>query len=430
MQAKIKSSHLKGVIRVPGSKSHTIRAVLIATMAEGTSTIHNPLASEDCLSAVRVATCFGAKCTVGDGEWKIEGTAGKLQLPNDVVDCGNSGTTTYISTALASTIEGTTIITGDEQIRKRPIRTLLEAISSDKVEAYTTRPEVDAPPIVVRGKLEAGTITIDGKISPQVTGLLLAATLIEGKTTLNVKTPMETPYIDMTLDWMQKYGVKVEKNDDYSKYSICGPQQYKAQSQTVASDWSGVLFPLVASIITDSEVTIEGVDFNDLQGDKEIVNVLIKMGAAITKDIENGKMHIRGGKPLTGAKIDLSNTPDALPALCIAAAYANGRTEFSGLEVVRMKETDRVAVMAEELAKMGAKIAIEGETLIIDGGTPLKSAIVDSHEDHRVAMALMVAGLAMTEPLIVNDVACSNVSYPNFVQSMNQLGAGFEIIDC
>ncbi|MBF4694281.1 3-phosphoshikimate 1-carboxyvinyltransferase [Fusibacter ferrireducens] len=429
MQAKIKRSCLKGIIRVPGSKSHTIRAVLISTMAEGVSTIRNPLTSEDCLSALRVAKSFGAKCVVKEGQWEIEGTSGKLKLPDDVVDCGNSGTTTYIGTALAGTIEGTTIITGDEQIRSRPINKLLEALNQSKVTAYTTRPEVDAPPVVIQGKMEAGTITIEGKISPQVTGLLLASTLIEGKTTLNVTTPMETPYIDMTLDWMKKYGVAVEKNNDYSQYDIFGPQSYKAQDQTVASDWSGVLFPLVASIVTDSEVTIEGVDFNDLQGDKEIVNVLIKMGADITKDVEKGNIHIRGGKPLMGISIDLRNTPDALPILCIAAACAEGQTEFTGLEVVRLKETDRVAVMEEELLKMGVEVFSEGENLIVIGGKPFKSAIVDSHDDHRVAMALMVAGLTMSEQLIVKDIECSSVSYPNFIQSMNNLGASFEIIE-
>jgi 3-phosphoshikimate 1-carboxyvinyltransferase len=408
---------------VPGSKSHTIRAIMIAAMADGKSVIKNPLTSEDCKSALRVAEAFGAGCEIQKEAWIVEGTGGKLKLPDNVIDCGNSGTTTYIACSMAATIEGSTIITGDAQIRRRPIKSLIESLDQTNAGAFISRPGVDAPPVVITGPMKAGNIYLEGKISPQVSGVLLSAPLLEGTTVVQVKNPLEISYVKMTLDWMDHQGVKVEHSDDYRKYIIQGPQKYLPVNRLIPSDWSGVAFPLIGAVMTDSEMVIEGVDFGDVQGDKEIVDILIRMGADIQKDIENGRILIKGGKPLKGVDVDCSNIPDTLPALSVIGAFASGEMKLTGLEVVRLKETDRVAVMQSELTKMGVRIEVEGDLVTIHGGRGFNGTLVESHDDHRVAMALMMAGLVAKGETIVNEIECVGVSFPNFLEVMNAVGA-------
>lgn len=427
MQGIINRNNLSGTIIVPGSKSHTIRAIMIAAMAKGKSVIKNPLKSEDCISAINVAKAFGAKCELNETEWLVEGVDGNLKLPDNIVDCGNSGTTTYIACSMAATIEGTTIVTGDAQIRKRPINTLLKSINETGATAFKTRPEVDAPPVVITGPMKAGIIKLEGKISPQVSGVLLSTPLLNGTTEIIVEHPLEIPYVNMTLDWMAKQGVKVEHSEDYKRYVITGPQKYSPVNSVIPSDWSGVAFPLIGAVMTNSQVTIDGVDFNDVQGDKGIVDVLISMGADITKDIRNHKMTIKGGKPLHGVHVDCKNMPDTLPALTVIGAYASGQMKMTGLEVVRLKETDRVSVMQEELTKMGVNIEVGEDYIIINGGNGFKGTEVESHDDHRVAMALMMAGLIADTETKVNDIDCVNISFPNFVDVINAIGANIEV---
>ncbi|MTI56624.1 3-phosphoshikimate 1-carboxyvinyltransferase [Geosporobacter ferrireducens] len=428
MKAIIKENNISGKVMVPGSKSHTIRAVIIATLAEGESIIKNPLTSEDCKSAVRVAEAFGATCEMKNNEWIMQGVNGKLKVPDNVVDCGNSGTTTYIACAMAATIEGATVITGDEQIRRRPINTLLESISETGATAFKTRPSIDAPPVVIKGPMEPKNIRLEGKISPQVSGVLISAPLLNGTTVVDVENPLEISYVKMTLDWMEKHGVHVEHKDDYKRYVIKGPQKYSPVNSVIPSDWSGVAFPLIGAVMTNSEVTIDGVDFNDVQGDKAIVDILISMGADITKDVENHRMTIRGGKPLKGVEVDCKDIPDTLPALSVIGAYASGEMKMTGLEVVRLKETDRVAVMQEELSKMGVEVEVGLDHMTIKGGRGFQGTMVESHDDHRVAMALMMAGLVAEGETIVNDVECANISFPNFINIMNAIGANIEIL--
>lgn len=426
MQAKVRNQNLTGIVMVPGSKSHTIRAIMIAAMANGRSYIKNPLTSADCKSALSVAEAFGATCEMQNDAWIIEGRNGKLMLPENVVDCGNSGTTTYIACSMAATIEGSTIITGDAQIRRRPIKSLIESLDNTNADAFLARPGIDAPPVVITGPMTAGDIYLEGKISPQVSGVLLSAAMLDGETTIHVKNPMEVSYVKMTLDWMESQGVKVEHSDDYKKYVVCGPQTYQPVNRAIPSDWSGVAFPLIGAVMTNSEVTIEGVDFSDVQGDKEIVEILIKMGADIVKDLENGKIIIKGGKPLNGVHVDCSNIPDTLPALSVIGAFADGEMILTGLEVVRLKETDRVAVMEKELAKMGVQITSEEDKVTIKGGRGFIGTEVESHDDHRVAMALMMAGLVAKGETVVNEIECIGVSFPNFLEVMNRVGAKIE----
>ena len=429
MIAKTNSHVLNGHAVVPGSKSHTIRAVLLAAMAEGKSEIYNPLTSFDCINAVNAAELFGADITAEQGVWTVEGTGGELKIPDNYLDCGNSGSVAYFATPMAALTNGYTFVTGDAQIRRRPIEETLAAIRELGGEAFTSRPGFSACPAIVRGKMAGGTAHFDGRLSQVVSGIMMTAPLLEGDTEIVIKNPKEKPYLQLTLDWMSRYGICVENPADFSYFKISGRNSYHGAKSVIASDWSSVAFPLVAGVITDSEITIDGVDFADSQGDKAVVDHLLTMGADITKKEEEHVLLVRGGKSLkSGIEIDMRDIPDSLPALSVAAAFAEGETKFVGLEHVRLKETDRVAVMETELRKMGADIETGSDYMVVHGGQRLYGTEVSSHNDHRIAMALMICGLWASGDTYVRDAQCAAVSFPNFFEMMNSLGAGIEQI--
>ena len=416
---------LSGHAVVPGSKSHTIRAVLLATLAEGCSVIHNPLLSLDGRSALAAARQFGATVQEDDGCWVVDGCGGKLTVPGNYLDCGNSGSVAYFATPIAALVDGYTFVTGDAQILRRPIDETLSAIRELGGFAEPSRPGSTSCPAVIHGVMRGGTAHFDGKLSQIVSGIMIAAPLLKSDTDIVIRNPKEKPYLDITLDWMARFGVVLENNDDYTHFHIRGGQKYRGLETTISGDWSGVAFPLVAGIITGSEIVIDAVNFSDSQGDKAVVDVLIQMGAALQKDIPGSRLLVHSGSRLHGVEINMNDIPDALPALSVAAAFAEGTTHFTGLEHVRLKETDRVAVMAQELQRMGIRTEIGSDNMTVHGGT-VHGAEVDSHGDHRVAMALLVSGLAADGCVTVKDAECAAVSFPNFFEVMNGLGAGFE----
>lgn len=428
MKIKATKNNLDGILSVPGSKSHTIRAVLIATMAKGVSHIYNPLASRDCLSSLVVSRAFGADVKKLENEWVVGGVGKDLKVPDNVIDCGNSGTTLYFTAAMASIIDGgATVLTGDHQIRKRPIKILLDVINTLGGESFTTRNDSLACPAVIRGPIKPGTVTFNGRMSQYVSAMMLVSPLLNGEMNILLEKPYEKPYLQMTVDWLEKQGITVNYDgENYKYFKIKGPQEYKVVNERIPSDWEGVAFPLVAALITDSKLVIEDLDLSGSQGDAVIVDILKEMGGNITVDKENNSLTAQGGNKLKGITIDCMDIPDAVPALSVAAAFAEGETKLTGIEMVRVKETDRVAVMQEELGKMGVKIEDDDSTMTIFGGSKLKGAEVDSHDDHRVAMALAVAGLAADGETIVKDAECCDVSFPDFYNIMNKVNANFE----
>ena len=424
MKAISRKSALRGRAIVPGSKSHTIRAVLLAAMSEGTSVIQNPLPSQDGKSALEAAAVFGSKVTVDGETWIIGGKGKKLQLPENYLECGNSGSVSAFAAPMAGLIDGYTFVTGDAQIRRRPIRPIVDAINALGGTAFHTHKGSIACPFVVGGVMKGGQVHFDGKLSQMVSGIMMTAPLLEKDTEIFVETPREKPYLDITLEWVKRHGVTIENSNDYKYFRIKGNQAYKPCDTTIASDWSGVAFPVVAGIVTDSEIIVDALDFNDSQGDKAVIDYLIAMGADIIKDFENNRLIVKGGRSYTsGITVDLSDTPDSLPALSVAAAYATGKTVFTGLAAVRLKETDRVAVMESELKKMGANVETGEDYMIVSGGRQLKGAEVESHHDHRIAMAMMVCGLFAKGDTIVNDAESCIVSFPTFFDMMKGLGA-------
>lgn len=415
-------SRLSGSVEIPGSKSHTIRAVAIASLACGESVVRKPLGANDTLASRSAYRELGAHIT-GTGDWTIRGVGGKPCVPGNVIDVANSGTTLYIALGSACLLDGCSVFTGDEQIRRRPVGPLIDALNALGASVESTRGNGMAP-LVVRGPMSGGNIRLDcGKTSQYLTSLLINCPLASGDTTIDVENLVEKPYIEMTLRWIESQGIRIE-NDGFTRFHISGGQSYRPFDKAVPADWSSAAFFLCAAAVTGSEITLVGLDPEDSQGDKSILDVLSSMGA----DIEHSSDGIRiAGRGLTGGEFDLSDTPDALPALAVTACFAEGETRLVNVAQARLKETDRISVMCEELSKMGADIRELPDGLVIRGGG-LKLATVLGHDDHRVIMALAVAGLAMDGETIVEGAQAVDVTFPTFVELMNQIGAGISTL--
>ncbi len=420
----VEKSQISGAVRIPASKSHTVRAVAIGALASGTTRISNPLVSSDTLSAAEVYRGLGADITLGD-EWLIGGTGGALPAPDNVLDVGNSGTTLYVAMGTAALVDGYSVFTGDDQIRNRPAGPLLHALSDLGVQAISTRGN-GRPPLIIKGPMRGGKTTLDGsKTSQYLTSLLLNCPLADGDTEIDVVKAVEKPYIEMTLRWMDEQGIRYER-EGFERFLIHGRQKYTAFEKSIPGDFSSATFFACAAAITGATVTLLGLDMNDTQGDKAVVDMLRAMGAQVD-ELPDG-IRITGGQ-LTGGVFDLSGTPDALPAMAVTACFAEGTTRLVNVAQARLKETDRICVMRKELAAMGAEIEEMLDGLVIEGGHPLHSAKVGGHGDHRVVMALAVAGLMCAGKTEIDTAEAMSVTFPNYVELMRGLGAYMEISD-
>lgn len=420
MQLVIRPSRLKGVVPIPGSKSHTIRAVAIASLASGTSRIVKPLDSSDTRSALDAARAFGAEVEAGE-DWIIAGTAGRPALPDNVVDVGNSGTTLRLFLGAAALCDGWTVFTGDDQIRRRPVQPLIDAYRLLGAEGFTTRGNGCAP-AALRGRMAGGRTEIRAVTSQFLSSLLISAPLAEKNTEVRVLQLNEIPYVEMTLAWLDGQRVAWERKD-WKRFFIKGGQEYRAFERRIPGDFSSAVFFLCAAAVTGSELVLDGLDMGDVQGDKAVAGMLAEMGAEV--EPLPGSLKIRG-RGLKGAEFDLNSTPDALPALAVAACFASGETRLRNVAQARIKETDRIAVMAQELAKMGADIEEKEDGLVIRG-RPLRGARVSGHHDHRVVMALAVAGLAAEGETVVDTAEAMRVTFPDFTDLMRRCGADMEL---
>lgn len=425
-----KSNDLCGEASVPPSKSHTIRAVLLSAFSEGTSEVYNPGKSLDCMSSVNVARQLGADIKEVDGHYVIKGLGKDLKMPEAVLDAENSATLLYFTTPVLAALDGCCVFTGDWTLRKRPIQELLTAMNDLGSHSYRTRENVDGCPVVIHGKMKGGEVTLNGNLSQFVSGMLLAAPLLEGDTTLYSKHPLETPYVRMTIDWMRKHGVEVEYDEENFKwYKVKGGQSYKAAVDYVPGDWSGASFFLVLGATSGKEIIINNLDYHDGHGDAAVVEVLRRMGADIEIDDENKRVIVHGGKPLHGTEIDMADIPDSLPALVTACALAKTDSKLTNIANIRFKESDRVGCMQEEMAKFGVKVEVNDAEnyMIVHGGTTPVATEINTHGDHRIAMAMALAALQSEGEALIENAEVASVSFPGFFETLKALGADITI---
>jgi 3-phosphoshikimate 1-carboxyvinyltransferase len=405
-------------VKIPGSKSHTIRAVAIASLAKGESHIREPLVSNDTLAAVDAYQALGADIEVHDGRWVVHGTGGDIRAPENVIDVRNSGVT--LRTALGTCAllrEGMAVLTGDEQIRRRPAGPLAQSLNDLGASVRSTRGGGSAP-FVVEGRLRGGETSIEGTTSQYVTGLLINAPLADGDSQIHVTKLNEAPYVEMTVDWLQRQGISLEQQD-LREFRVRGGQRYTRVDRAIPADFSSATFFLCAGALPDSEIVVLGLDMTDTQGDKAVVDYVAEMGAQVRS---RGNWIGVEAKQLVGCEIDLNATPDALPMLAVLGCFARGTTRLVNVPQARIKESDRISAMGRELRKLGARVE-ELEDGIVVHESPLRGAEVDGHGDHRVVMALAVAGCAIPGETVVRGAEAAAVTFPEFAECMQKIGA-------
>ncbi len=427
MLLMLKKSQLSGRVRIPGSKSHTIRAVAIASLANGTSFIRNPMLSEDTRSAAACYAQFGADVDTRDPAlWTITGTGGQITPPNKPIDVGNSGTTLRLAAGSAALTAGNAqiVLTGDHQIQSRPIQPLLDSLTDLGARAESVRGNGCAP-VRIAGTLKGGQTPIDCFTSQYLSSLLLACPLAEGPSTIDITRLNEADYVQITLDWLDLQGIRYE-NHNWKQFVVPGGQAYSAFDLSIPADFSSATFFLCAAAILGDQIVIEGLDFADSQPDKAVVDYLKAMGTAI-ETTENG-VHVKK-RDLKGIEIDMNRTPDALPAMAVTAAFADGTTRLVNVPQARRKETDRIACMAAELTKLGADVEELPDGLVIHGkgGANLTPCDLSGHGDHRIVMALSIAGMALQGETSIDTAEAMNVTFPEYLDLMTGLGATLKI---
>lgn len=424
MKVSVSISKINGEVFAPSSKSYTHRAITIASLSDE-CIVHRPLISADTLATIRACEAFGASIERKDDRLIIQGINGKPNVPDNIIDVANSGTTLRFMTAIAALTKGVTVLTGDSSIRSRPNQPLLDVLNRLGVEAYSTRDNGCAP-LVVRGGLKGAITTIDGSISSQfISALLISCPLTTQSTTLSIKGEMKSrPYVDVTTELLEKAGCEILLEETNNiKFIIPANQKYDLKDYTVPGDFSSASYVLAAAAMTGSTVLVKNM-FPSKQGDIEIIEVLRRMGADISWDKIKGDIRVTGNG-LKGTTFDAGATPDLVPTIAVLAACAEGVTVIENAEHVRYKETDRLHAMALELTKMGITVKEEPDQLTITGGT-LRGADLHGWHDHRIVMALTIAGMVAGDTTI-DTIESVEISYPNFFEEMQSLGAGLKI---
>jgi 3-phosphoshikimate 1-carboxyvinyltransferase len=417
MNCKIDQAKLTGTITCPPNKSYTHRAIFLASLVNGKSLVKNVLRSRDTNATIEICKSLGAEIQEAGNNLKIKGIA-KFDETDLTLDASNSGTTIRIAAAISSLRNAKTVLTGDESLRKRPMKQLLDALESLGAKCFSNDGK---PPLTVVGKITGGEITIPGDISSQfISALFIAGPLTEGGMAINISSELVSkPYLDATISIMKKFGVDVVCVEPYKKYRI-EPQEYKHATLTIPSDFSSVALLLSAAVLVGHNLTVK-VSIGDMaQGDEAIIDILGKMGVNIS--MNNNAIKVHSPEHLLGGKFDLSNTPDLLPPLAILALKCAFPLELYNVKHARFKETDRIAILARELKKLGIEVREREDGLILSPPKEPKSASLDSEDDHRLFMAFCIAAMYVGN-CTVSDPESVDVSYPNFIADMNHVGA-------
>ncbi|MHC4714013.1 MAG: 3-phosphoshikimate 1-carboxyvinyltransferase [Planctomycetota bacterium] len=419
MKARVKPGNLKGTVVIPGSKSHTIRAVAIAALAGGRSRIEAPLASADTRAAVDAYSAAGARISQEEAQWLVEGTAGEVRAPGDPVDIGNSGTSLrFAMGSFALLREGSATLTGDEQIQRRPAGPLGDSLNDLGASAKSIHDNGCAP-FEVKGRLRGGRTSIEAVTSQYLSSLILNTALGDGDTRIDVPLLNEAPYVWMTIRWLESVGVRLDYSDDLSAFEIAGGQRFKPFERRIPADFSSATFFLAAGAIPGNNVTLAGLDMGDTQGDKAVVDYVETMGAAVFQDEKGITVD---GRDLRCRELDLNATPDALPTMAVLGCLASGTTALVNVPQARIKETDRITAMAKELTKMGARTRELSDGLVVESSA-LTGARVDGRGDHRIVMALAVAGTAAKGETVIEGAEAVSITFPTFFELMQSLGA-------
>ena len=422
MKCKIEKSKLSGQIICPANKSYTHRAIFLSALSDGKSIIKKMLNSNDTNATISACRAFGVEVDESDDTLTIENSIGST-IQGSMINAQNSGTTIRIATAIAALSGGTTELTGDNSLKKRPMKPLLDSLEELGI---TTESDSGKPPIIIKGKIHGNKVNIKGDISSQfISALLIIAPRLENGLTIEIDgNVVSKPYIDLTITTMKKFGADVKTIEPYKKYSITH-QIYKPTTFTIPSDFSNLALLLSANILLGDNLKIK-INLGELpQGDEEIVDILEKLGVNVTLDGET--ITTKSPDLLDGGKFDLSNTPDLLPALAILVLKCKNQIEIHNVKHARYKETDRIAIICNELKKVGIIVSENDDGMTLKKGDIRSGVELDSHGDHRLFMAFSILAMSIGD-CVVTDPDSASVSYPNFVSDMQNCGGRMSIV--
>jgi len=416
-----KASSLGGIVEAPSSKAYAHRALIAASLSEGESRIMRPLVCDDTEATANAVRAYGAKVEEREAEWVVYGTS-KPGMIKDVIDCGDSAATMRFVTPITAHRSGVTTLTGGESLRKRPMEPLLVALRQLGVVCYSLDGSGRPPLVVHGGGIRGGTASIPGDISSQfVSGLLFASPLANGDVRIQLTSKLESrSYVEMTLEVLRDHRVIVESTRDMWEFFIPHNQSLVPSSRIIPGDYSSAAFLFAAAAVTSSKITVTNLERRSLQGDRAIVEILMRMGADLK--VHDECVEFEGARSLEGVQIDVRDIPDLAPVCAVLGCYADGRTVIRNAKRLRIKEADRIESLVTELNQMSAMVTAVGDDIVVEGPSRLRGTVVDSHGDHRIAMACAVAALGADGETEILNAGCVSKSYPKFYEDLRSLG--------
>ena len=418
-----KAESLKGDVCAPPSKAYTQRMLIAASLSCGTSKISGPLVSDDTEAALRAVKALGAKVTVAEDCWRVEG-AQPLRGAKAPIDCGESGATLRFMVPVAALAPESSVFVLGKSLEKRPIELLLQSLKQLGAEAHHQRLGGKASIVVQGGGISGGKTVIRGDVSSQfISGLMFACPMARTDTEIILITSLESKgYVKMTRVVLAEHGVKLHISEEFNRIHIPSNQAYKPCDHRGPGDFSSAAFLLAAAAITNSEVNVKNLSYETEQGDKAVLEILKRMGVNGKVCPDRVEVESKGGL-LKAVNVDARDIPDLVPVCAVLACYAKGTSKIHGAYRLRYKESDRLLSLYLELKKMGARITMDENSLTVKGPCVLHGATIDPHNDHRIAMACAVAALGASSETRVQDAECVRKSYPKFFLDLRALGA-------
>lgn len=407
----IRPSEIDGEITAPPSKSVMQRAAALSLLNRGRVRITNPSFCNDSMAALGIISSMGARVRMEESGIIIEGG---MDGAGGLLDCGESGLCMRMFSAVSALGKEEVVLTGREQLLARSVGNIQAPLRQLGAGCETSEGH---PPVRIKGPIRGGCAVVDGREGSQfLTGLLITLPLLDEDSTLTVKNLRSRPYIRLTVRMLQDLGIQIEDRN-CEVFKIRGGQKYAFEHIHVEGDWSGAAFMLVAGAIA-GRVRVSGLNSFSCQGDRRIVEVLSSAGAGV--NFRGNTVEVKKGK-LRPFRFDASHCPDLFPPLAALACYCGGTSEIAGVDRLRGKESDRAETIVQEFGKTGAGVRVEGNSMYIqDSG--ITGAATHHHHDHRIAMALAVAGLGSKEGININGAECVSKSYPGFFRDLRQLG--------
>jgi 3-phosphoshikimate 1-carboxyvinyltransferase len=406
---------ISGEITAPPSKALTHRALIAGLLSNGITELVNPLHCDDTHATSNAVRALGAKVDFETGKWNVL-SRGVISAPQNPVDCGQSGVTLRFLLPIASVTGERVMLRANETLIRRPLKALQDALKQLGVDVV-----VDGHNVIVDGSPKGGVVSIRGDVSSQfISGLLLAGSVMEDGLDLQLTTPLESKnYVALTLEVMKQHGILSESNPEMTQIRIRSGQRYSPFKHVVHGDYSSAAFLLAAAAVTQSEVLVHDLLESQGEPDAVLLQILTHMGATV-RFLDDAV--ILEGTDLKGVQADVHDCPDLGPILAVLGCYADGDTTIMEASRLRYKESDRLEAITVELSALGVEISEKTDRLIVRGPCSPRGGVVQSHNDHRIAMALSVAALGADGDVTIKNAECVSKSYPNFFHDLKSLG--------